>query len=150
MQNTSVQLQIFPEETLKELTLSHLDRLAKISALQAMEKDWEEKGVFLSSKQLDWLLKSDHLYLSGKMLKELSPATLAQTFGQLSKPLPTLGTKYGVYEKQVWINKKEGTFEIVEGVKEIPKTQRYKQLGNAVTVDIVEKIAKKLNYDERS
>ncbi|MCT4321584.1 DNA cytosine methyltransferase, partial [Elizabethkingia anophelis] len=59
-------------------------------------------------------------------------------------------TKYGVYEKQVWINKKEGTFEIVEGVKEIPKTQRYKQLGNAVTVDIVEKIAKKLNYDERS
>ncbi|MCL1656838.1 DNA (cytosine-5-)-methyltransferase [Elizabethkingia miricola] len=53
-------------------------------------------------------------------------------------------TKYGFYEKQVWINKKEGTFEIVEGVKEIPKTQRYKQCGNAVTATIVMQIGIKL------
>lgn len=53
-------------------------------------------------------------------------------------------TKYGVYEKQVWINKKEGTFEIVEGVKEIPKTQRYKQLGNAVTSKIITQIGIRL------
>lgn len=53
-------------------------------------------------------------------------------------------TKYGIYEKQVWINKKEGTFEIVQNVYEIPKTQRYKMLGNAVTVRIVEEIGKKL------
>lgn len=53
-------------------------------------------------------------------------------------------TKYGVYEKQVWINKKEGTFKIVEGVKEIPKTQRYKQLGNAVTSEIILQIGLRL------
>ena len=53
-------------------------------------------------------------------------------------------TKYGVYEKQVWINKKEGTYEIVEGVKEAPKTQRYKQCGNAVTVTIVIQIGLRL------
>lgn len=53
-------------------------------------------------------------------------------------------TKYGIYEKQVWINKKEGTFEIVQNVHEIPKTQRYKMLGNAVTVKVVEEIGKRL------
>ncbi|MDV4022619.1 DNA (cytosine-5-)-methyltransferase [Elizabethkingia anophelis] len=53
-------------------------------------------------------------------------------------------TKYGVYEKQVWINKKEGTFKIVEGVKEVPKTQRYKQLGNAVTSEIILQIGLRL------
>lgn len=53
-------------------------------------------------------------------------------------------TKYGIYEKQVWINKKEGTFEIVQDVHEIPKTQRYKMLGNAVTVKVVEEIGKRL------
>ncbi|AZA73544.1 DNA cytosine methyltransferase [Chryseobacterium indoltheticum] len=53
-------------------------------------------------------------------------------------------TRYGLYEKQVWINKKEGTFEIVQDVHEIPKTQRYKMLGNAVTRDVVEEIGKRL------
>ena len=47
--------------------------------------------VALSSTQLPSLLASDQVYLSGKMLKELSPQMLAQTFGQFSKPLPTLG-----------------------------------------------------------
>lgn len=53
-------------------------------------------------------------------------------------------TKFGLYEKQVWINKKEKTFKIVESVHEIPKTQRYKLLGNAVTSLVVKKIALKL------
>jgi len=53
-------------------------------------------------------------------------------------------TKYGIYQKQVWINKKEGTFKIVQDVHEIPKTQRYKMLGNAVTRDVVEEIGKRL------
>lgn len=91
MQNTSVQLQIFDQETLEELTLSLSARLAKISLWQENEKDLKGKEVALSSTQLDWLLTSDQVYLSGKMLKELSPQILAQTFGQLSKPLPTLG-----------------------------------------------------------
>lgn len=53
-------------------------------------------------------------------------------------------TKYGIYEKQVWINKKEGTFKIVEGVQEVPKTERYRMCGNAVTTDAVKAIGKKL------
>jgi len=53
-------------------------------------------------------------------------------------------TKYGIYERQIWTNKKEKTFEIVEDLKEIPKTQRYKMCGNAVTVDVVEAIASNL------
>jgi DNA (cytosine-5)-methyltransferase 1 len=53
-------------------------------------------------------------------------------------------TRFGIYEKQVWINKKEKTFEIVEHIKEIPKTQRYKMCGNAVTVDLPREIAKRL------
>lgn len=39
-------------------------------------------------------------------------------------------TRYGIYE---------------EGIKEISKTNRYKMVGNAVTVDIVSEIGKKLN-----
>lgn len=61
-------------------------------------------------------------------------------------------TKFGIYEKQVWINKKEWTankgiektFKIIEGVQEIPKTQRYKMIGNAVTVAVVKAIADRL------
>lgn len=57
---------------------------------------------------------------------------------------PDNWTQFGVYEKQVWINKKQGTFKIIEGIKEIPKTQRYKQLGNAVTATIVMQIGLRL------
>lgn len=56
-------------------------------------------------------------------------------------------TKFGVYQKQVWINKKEGTFKIVEGVQEIPKTERYKMCGNAVTTDAVTAIGKRLIHN---
>jgi DNA (cytosine-5)-methyltransferase 1 len=57
---------------------------------------------------------------------------------------PDNWTKYGIYEKQVWINKKERTFKIIEGVEEISATSRYKLCGNAVTKHIVEMIGKKL------
>ncbi len=57
---------------------------------------------------------------------------------------PDNWTKYGIYERQVWINKKKRTFKIVEGVEKVPRTQRYKMLGNAVTVDAVEAIAKRI------
>lgn len=53
-------------------------------------------------------------------------------------------TKYGIYEKQVWTNKKLKTFEIVEKLHEIPKTQRYKMCGNAVTTNVVRAIAERL------
>ena len=91
MQNTSETLPLFTEETLQTLTLSLSDRLAKISHLLEEERDLKEPKVALSSTQLPSLLTSDQVFLSGKMLREHSPQMLAQTFGRLSKRLPTLG-----------------------------------------------------------
>ena len=87
----SAQLQMFGEKTSQELTSSLSEVLAKISHWLEKEKGWKEKEVLLSRKQLDSFTSADLVYLSGKMLKEHSPQTMAQTFGQLSKPLPTLG-----------------------------------------------------------
>ncbi|MDV4025834.1 DNA (cytosine-5-)-methyltransferase [Elizabethkingia anophelis] len=78
------------------------------------------------------------------LLNDSSIRRLTEIECERIQGFPDDWTKYGVYEKQVWINKKEGTFEIVEGVKEIPKTQRYKQLGNAVTSKIITQIGIRL------
>ena len=91
MQTTSEILPLFTEETLQELTLSHSDRLAKISQWLDGVPVSQAQKVALSSTQLPSLLASDQVYLSGRTLKEHSPQTLAQTFGRLSKRLPTLG-----------------------------------------------------------
>ena len=91
MQKTSETLQLFSPQTLQEQTLSLSDRLAKISHLLEEERDLKETKVALSKKQLPSLLASDQVYLSGRTLKALSAQTLAQIFGQFSKPLPTLG-----------------------------------------------------------
>ena len=87
----SDQLQMFGEQTYPELTSSPLEVLARISALLETVKAWEETEVALSLKQLDSLGSADQEFLSGKMLKEHSPQTLAKTLRQSSKPLPTLG-----------------------------------------------------------
>ena len=91
MQTTSEILPLFTEETLQELTLSHSDRLAKISQWLDGVPVSQAQKVALSSTQLPSLLASYQVYLSGRTLKEHSPQTLAQTFGRLSKRLPTLG-----------------------------------------------------------
>lgn len=61
---------------------------------------------------------------------------------------PDNWTQFGIYEKQVWINKKEKTFKIVEGIEPIAPTNRYKLIGNAVTKRFPQMIAQKLieNY----
>ena len=82
---------MFGEETSRELTLSPLEVLAKISALLESVKGWEETDQALSLKQFASLGNADQEYLSGKMLKELSPQTMAKIFRQSSKSLPTLG-----------------------------------------------------------
>jgi hypothetical protein len=87
----SVQLQMFGEQTSQPLTLSPLEVLAKISALLENVKEWKENEAALSLKQFASLGNADQEFLSGRMLKELSPATLAKTLRQSSKPLPTLG-----------------------------------------------------------
>ena len=65
--------------------------IAKISHLLENVQGSQEPKVALSSTQLPSLLSSDQVYLSGRMLREHSPQMLAQTFGQFSKLLPTLG-----------------------------------------------------------
>ena len=79
------------EVSYQESTLSLSEVLVKILAWQEKEKDWVGKNQVLLPKQLGLSKNADQVFLSGKMLKELSPQTLAQTFGQLSKPLQTLG-----------------------------------------------------------
>ena len=91
MQNTSEILPLFTEETLQKLTLSLSDRLAKISQWLDKGQELQEQKVVLSGTQYPSLLSSDQVFLCGKMLKESSPQTLAQTFGKLSNRLPTLG-----------------------------------------------------------
>jgi hypothetical protein len=87
----SVQLQMFGEQTSHELTLSPLEVLVKISALLENVKEWKENEAALSLKQFASLGNANQEYLSGRMLKELSAATLAKTLRQSSKSLPTLG-----------------------------------------------------------
>ena len=65
--------------------------IAKISHLLEEERGLKEPKVALSRTQLPSLLSSDQVFLSGRMLREHSPLTLARTFGRLSKRLPTLG-----------------------------------------------------------
>ena len=65
--------------------------IAKISHLLENVQGLQEPKVALSRTQLPSLLSSDQVFLSGKMLREHSPQTLVQTFGRLSKRLPTLG-----------------------------------------------------------
>src|SRR5690606_29744960 len=87
-QNMSDQLTLFQESNAPTLSLS--DRLVKILAWLENEGEWKEKGVVLSHTQLPWLIATNQTFLCGKMLKEHTPQTMAQIFGRLSKPLPTL------------------------------------------------------------
>jgi hypothetical protein len=91
MQNTSDQLQMFEDETFSDQILSLSEALAKTLALLENVPGWKEKEVFLLLKQYGLSQNADQVFLSGKMLKECSPQTVAQTFGQHSLPLPTLG-----------------------------------------------------------
>ena len=91
MQTTSEILPLFSPQTLQEQILLPSDRLAKISQWLDGVQGSQAQKVALSNTQLPSLLASDQVYLSGKMLREHSPQTLAQTFGRLSKRLPTLG-----------------------------------------------------------
>jgi DNA (cytosine-5)-methyltransferase 1 len=53
-------------------------------------------------------------------------------------------TKYGIYEKKICTDPIKGTFKIEKELRYIPKTQRYKMCGNAVTVAVVKAIAERL------
>ena len=87
----SDQLSILKETNYQELTLSPLEVLAKISALLESAKVCQENDQALSLKQYALSANADQEYLFGKMLKELSPQTLAKILRQSSKRLPTLG-----------------------------------------------------------
>lgn len=85
-------LNLFPEENFQKSILSLSEVHAKILVLaQEVGLDLEAIDHPLLPKQLDSSMNADLVFLYGKMLKELSPQTMAQTFSQLSKPLPTLG-----------------------------------------------------------
>jgi DNA (cytosine-5)-methyltransferase 1 len=89
----SVQLQMFGDQSSRRIDLITFGSPCQDFSLGRKTylgwKDTEE--VLLSSKQLGSFTSADLVYLCGKMLKEHSPQTMAQIFGQSSKPLPTLG-----------------------------------------------------------
>ncbi len=85
------QLKIFNQKNYQKLTSSHLDLLAKTLVCVEQDLGWKEREVALSLKQLGLSNNANQIFLSGKMLKERTPQTMVKTFGQLSKPLPTLG-----------------------------------------------------------
>ena len=84
-------LGLFKEKNSQRSTLSHSDRLVKILALLENVPGWEDQDQALSAKQLDSSMSADLVILSGKMLKERSPQTIAKTLRQSCKRLPTLG-----------------------------------------------------------
>nr|WP_260441768.1 hypothetical protein [Elizabethkingia anophelis] len=98
----------------------------------------------LNTKKADVILKTWFSFVIHVITGFIPEEILTVNLSNLSLSIDSGWTKYGVYEKQVWINKKERTFEIWEGVKEVPKTQRYKQLGNAVTSKIITQIGIRL------
>lgn len=62
---------------------------------------------------------------------------------------PDNWSKYGIYQKKMWIHKKLNIFEMKDVIKEIPQTNRYKLIGNAVTKLYPQIIAERLieNYE---
>ena len=85
------QLQMFAATDCQKLTLSPSAHLARISAWLESVKELRGSAAVLCGKQYGSLMSADQTFLSGKMLRACSAQTMAQTFGQLSKPLPTLG-----------------------------------------------------------
>jgi DNA (cytosine-5)-methyltransferase 1 len=79
------------------------------------------------------------LYEVSDKIRRLTPIECERLQG-----LPDNWTKNGIFEKQVWINKKEKTFKIIEGVEEISDSQRYKMIGNGVSIPPVKLIAERL------
>ena len=87
----SDQLQIFEEQNSHESTSSLSEVLARILALPESARECLENEAPLSRKQLGSLMNADQEYLCGKMLRELSPQTMAKILRPSSKRLPTLG-----------------------------------------------------------
>ncbi len=87
----SDQLQMFEENSYQKSMSSPSEALAKTLVWLESVKGWEVKGQALSLKQLGSSMSADQEFLFGKMLKELSPQTMAKILRQSSKPLPTLG-----------------------------------------------------------
>lgn len=109
----------------------------------SLSRDYSEQDrvydAELSKEAATVAATSNSKYLHNSQIRRLTEVECERLQG-----FPDGWTEFGIYQKQVWINKKEKTFKIVEGVYKIPKTQRYKLLGNAVTVAVVQMIGVRL------
>ena len=122
----SNQLQMFEQNNYQESMQSLSEALVKTLVLLENVKGWEEIEAPLLPKQFVSSISVDHVFLSGKMLNELSPQTMARTFGQLSKPLPTLGV--------IDLN---GNCLIQSGF--YPKTERESTLSDILETEVEDK-----------
>jgi len=87
----SDQLRIFEESSSQKSTLSLSEALVKILALLESAQVSPETEAALSLKQYGLSENADQVFLFGKMLKEASAQTMAETLQQSCKSLPTLG-----------------------------------------------------------
>ena len=87
----SDQLQMFEENSYQKSMSAPSEALAKTLVWLETVGGWKVKDRALSLKLLGSSMNVNQEYLSGKMLKEHSPQTLAKILRQSSKPLPTLG-----------------------------------------------------------
>ena len=85
------QLQMFKESSYQKSTLSLSAALVKILALLESAQVSPETEAALSLKQYGLSENADQVFLFGKMLKEASAQTMAETLQQSCKSLPTLG-----------------------------------------------------------
>ena len=139
----SDQLLMFEGPSSQELTLSLSEALAKTLAWLESVKVSPETAAPLCLKQYGSLTNADQVFLFGKTLKEHSAQTLDTLCAQAVvkedrirrltpiecerlQGFPDNHTEYGNYDGEV---------------KKMSNTQRYKQCGNAVTVDIVALVA---------
>ena len=87
----SDQLQMFEENNYQKSMLSPLEALAKTLAWQESVGGWMAKDQALSLKPLGSSMNADQEFLSGKMLKEHSPQTMAKTFAAILKAFTDIG-----------------------------------------------------------
>ena len=87
----SEQFNMFEEHNFQESTESLSEVHVKILALAETVPALTDNVQVLLPKQYGLSTNADHVFLSGKMLKECSAQTVARIFGQSYNRLPTLG-----------------------------------------------------------
>lgn len=81
----------------------------------------------------------DNMIAEGSTIRRLTEIECERLQG-----FPDDWTRYGIFDKWIWHDKKLKTKQLIEEVAEVAKTNRYKMCGNAVNVATFTQVAKRL------